>query len=331
MTCDALSRLARGLFLTLGISLLAAGTPARADTITVTHWGAAFYGAPYAVAMAKGFFKARGVDVSGILTSTGGGTSVRNTLAGDLPFGEVALAAAVEALNHGQPLRIIGAGVDTVADILWIAKPGSPLHSVADLKGRTVGFTAPGSVTNMLILMALKAKGMSASDVHLVAAGGIGANLSGVLNGALDAGMTGEPTWSENQGKVQAVFWVKDVLPPNMMQTVTVTTEDFARSNPAKLRALLAGRADGVAYIEAHPDEAADITAAAYHGDPALYRRVFHNFVALHYWADGRLDYDGMNRMVEGLRIVGQQKGAVDWSKVVDTSFLPAAMQAASR
>src|SRR5580704_16315677 len=26
---------------------------ARADTITVTHWGAAFYGAPYAVAMDK--------------------------------------------------------------------------------------------------------------------------------------------------------------------------------------------------------------------------------------------------------------------------------------
>jgi len=49
---------------------------AAAQTITVTHWGAAFYGAPYAVAMAKGFFKQRGVDITGVLTSTGGGTSV---------------------------------------------------------------------------------------------------------------------------------------------------------------------------------------------------------------------------------------------------------------
>ncbi len=319
--------------LLLGAAVVVMGTvaPARADTITVTHWGAAFYGAPYAVAMAKGFFKSRGVDVTGILTSTGGGTSVRNTLAGDLPFGEVALAAAVEAINHGEPIRIIGAGVDTVADILWIAKPGSPLHSVQDLKGKKVGFTSPGSVTNMLILMALKAKGMTASDVHLVAAGGIGANLSAVLNGALDAGMTGEPTWSENESKVQPVFWVKDVLPPNMMQTVTITTTDFAKSDPAKLRALLAGRAEGVAYIEAHPDEAADITAEAYHGDKALYRRVFHNFVAIHYWSPGKLDYAGMNRMVEGLQIVGQQKGAVDWPNIVDTSFLPADMKAASK
>ena len=60
--------------------------PARAETITVTHWGSAFYGAPYAVAMENGFFQKRGVDITGILTSAGGGTSVRNTLAGDLPF-----------------------------------------------------------------------------------------------------------------------------------------------------------------------------------------------------------------------------------------------------
>ena len=80
----------------------------RAETITVTHWGSAFYGAPYAVAMEKGFFKKYGVDITGVLTSQGGGTSVRNTLAGDLPYGEVALSAAVEAINNGVPLRIIG-------------------------------------------------------------------------------------------------------------------------------------------------------------------------------------------------------------------------------
>ena len=73
----------------LAVAVLMAAGAARADTITVTHWGAEFYGAPYAVAMDKGFFKAHGVDITGILTSTGGGTSVRNTLAGDLPFGEV--------------------------------------------------------------------------------------------------------------------------------------------------------------------------------------------------------------------------------------------------
>ena len=305
-------------------ALLLGGAAARAESITVTHWGSAFYGAPYAVAMEKGFFKAHGVDITGILTSNGGGTSVRNTLAGDMPYGEVALPAAIEAINNGQPLVIIGGGTDSVGDILWVAKKGSAMSGIKDIVGKKIGFTAPGSVTNMLILMAMKAQGIDPATVKLIPAGGIGANISAVVNGAIDAGMSGEPVWSENQDKVQAVFWTKDVLPPNMMQTVAITTTDFAKTGATQLRAILAARREGVDYIIAHPDEAAQITARAYNGNPELYKKVFRNLLSFNYWSDGRLDYDGMNRMVEGLQIVGKQKGPVDWPKIVDASFLPA-------
>ena len=267
------------------------------------------------------------MDITGILTSAGGGTSVRNTLAGDLPYGEVALSAAIEAIKAGQPLKIINGGVQSVADILWIAKPDSPLHSIKDLVGKKVGFTSPGSVTNMLILMAFKASGMDPKEAKLVPAGDIGANLSAVLSGAIDTGMTSEPVWSENKTKVKPVFWTKDVLPPNMMQTVGITTTDFAKTGAAKLRAIIEGRREGVRYIEEHPDEAADITAKAYNGDPALYRQIFKHFLEIRYWSDGRLDYDGMNRMVEGLQIVGKQKGPVDWGPLVDAEFLPKELQ----
>ena len=306
------------------VALLFGATAARAESITVTHWGSAFYGAPYAVAMEKGFFKAHGVDITGILTSNGGGTSVRNTLAGDMPYGEVALPAAIEAINSGQPLVIIGGGTDSVGDILWVAKKGSAMSGIKDIVGKKIGFTAPGSVTNMLILMAMKAQGIDPATVKLIPAGGIGANISAVVNGAIDAGMSGEPVWSENQDKVQAVFWTKDVLPPNMMQTVAITTTDFAKTGATQLRAILAARREGVDYIIAHPDESAEITARAYNGNPELYKKVFRNLLSFNYWSDGRLDYDGMNRMVEGLQIVGKQKGPVDWAKIVDASFLPA-------
>ena len=54
-----------------------------------------------------------------------------------------------------------------------------------------------------------------------------------------------------------------------------------------------------------------------------------HTLLHDNYWSDGRLDYEGMDHMVEGLRITGQLKGDVDWSKMVDTSFLPSDMHAA--
>jgi len=296
---------------------------ARAETITVTHWGAAFYGAPYAVAMAKGFFKKRGVDITGILTSAGGGTSVRNTLAGDLPFGEVALPAAIMAMNSGQPLKIIGGGVESIADILWITQKDSSINSIKDIVGKKVSFTSPGSVTNMLILMCMKAANIDRKDVTLVPAGGIGANLSAVLNKAVDTGMTGEPVWSENKEKVKPAFWTKDCFPPEMTQTVMITTTEFAQSGGDKLRAIIAARREGVEYIIKNPDESADIVAKAYNGDPRLYREVFKNFVAINYFGDGRLNYKGMDRMAEGMEIIGQIKGKPDWKAMVDTAFLP--------
>lgn len=303
---------------------------ARAETITVTHWGSAFYGAPYAVAMAKGFFKQHGADVTGVLTSTGGGTSVRNTLAGDLPYGEVALSAAVEAIRAGQPLKIVCSGAESVADILWIAKPDSPLNSIEDIVGKKIGYTSPGSVTNMLILMAMKAKGIDAAKVTLVPAGGIGANLTAVLSGAIDAGMTGEPVWSQEKSKVKPVFWTKDVLPAEMTQTVGIVTDELAASAPEKIRAIIEGRREGVKYIQAHPDDAADIVAKTYNIDPALTRAVFRHFLEIKYWSEGALNYTAMDRMVEGLKIVGKLKEPMDWQKVVDVRFLPKDLQPAT-
>lgn len=301
----------------------AISTTASSETITVTHWGSAFYGAPYAVAMAKGFFKKRGVDITGILTSAGGGTSVRNTLAGDLPFGEVALPAAILAINSGQPIKLISGGVESVADILWITQPDQPFNSIKDLAGKKVAFTSPGSVTNMLILMCLKSAGMKPTDVKLLPAGDNGANLAAVLNRAVDAAMNGEPLYSENKAKIKPVFWSKDCFPPEMTQTVGITTTEFAATGGDKLRAILEARREGVEYIIKNPDESADIVAKAYNGDPKLYRDVFRHFVEIKYFGDGHFNFQGMNRMAEGMQLVGTLKAPPDWKAMIDPQFLP--------
>lgn len=44
----------------------------RAEDIVVSNYGVSANGMPYAVAMAKGYFKEEGANVTGILTSAGG-------------------------------------------------------------------------------------------------------------------------------------------------------------------------------------------------------------------------------------------------------------------
>src|ERR1700722_17987395 len=319
-----------GLFLAL-VAVIMTWTlqRSRAETITVTHWGGQFYGVPYAVAMDKGFFKNNGVDVTGILTAAGGGTAVRNTLAGGIPFGEVSLAAAVQAINSGQKLIIIGAGAQTVSDQLWIVKKDSTLTSIKDLVGKKIAYTAPGSVSNMVALMALKANGITQAKVNLVPAGDLGANLAAVSSGAVDAGFSDELVYAQNKELVKPLFMVRDTMDPRMMQTVMITTAEYAKAHPDIIKGLIVTRREGLAYALEHPDEAADITAKAYNNPNVdLFKAHMHELIKEKYWSDGRLDYAGMNHMVEGLQITGQIKGEVDWPKYVDTSYLPADLQA---
>lgn len=319
------------LILSLAAAIVVWKAPAAwAETITVTHWGGQFYGAPYAVAMDKGFFKKNGVDVTGILTAAGGGTAVRNTLAGGIPFGEVSLAAAVQAINSGQKLIIIGAGAQSVSDQMWVVKKDSGLTGIKDLVGKQIAYTAPGSVSNMVILMALKANGITQQQVKLVPAGDLGANLSAVSSGAVDAAFSDQLVFAQNKELVKPLFMVRDAMDPRMMQTVMITTAEYAKAHPDIIKGLIVARREGLAYMMDHPDESADTTAKAYNNPNVdLFRAHMHELIKEKYWSDGRLDYIGMNHMVEGLQITGQIKGDVDWSKYVDTSYLPADLRAA--
>jgi len=45
-------------------------------------------------------------------------------------------------------------------------------------------------------------------------------------------------------------------------------------------------------------------------------------------WSEGEFDRAELDRMTDGLKLIGELNGDVDWSKLVDTSFLPADLKA---
>src|SRR5450759_4398723 len=115
---------------------LLGSTAALAEQIVVSNYGTSPNGMPFAVAMEKGYFKEFGVDVTGILSSDGGGSTIRNLLGGKLAFGEAAPSAVVTAVQGGADLKVISGDVHTVAEFVWVALPNSPVTSMKDLKGK---------------------------------------------------------------------------------------------------------------------------------------------------------------------------------------------------
>src|SRR4051812_23395495 len=99
------------------LAALASG-PIKAEEIAVGNYGVAANGMPFAVAMGKGFFKEEGANVTGIISSQGGGTSLRNMLAGGVAYGEVNPGVVTVAIKEGADIKIISDNVLTVAEFV---------------------------------------------------------------------------------------------------------------------------------------------------------------------------------------------------------------------
>src|SRR5262245_34660124 len=83
--------------------------PACAAKITVSQYGRIVATLPWAVALQTGMFKEAGLDIDGITAGAGGGTSLRNMLAGELPYAEIATSAAIAGSLAGVELKALAA------------------------------------------------------------------------------------------------------------------------------------------------------------------------------------------------------------------------------
>ena len=301
---------------------------ADAEQIVVSNYGVAPNGMPFAVAMEKGFFKDFGVNVDGILTSDGGGSTIRNLLGGKLAYGEAAPSAVVAAVQGGADLKIVSGDVHTVAEFVWVAMPNAPIASLADLKGKRIGFTNPGSTSEALDYLLLEKAGLSKGDVTLTRTGGFGAGLTLLEAGGIDVVPITEPLWSNNPGKYKIVASAPEVLPA-LSNVVGVTTTEAAKTRGDFIRGVIKARRKAVEYMIANPNDSAQIIAKVYNLDPVVTERVVRGLIdsekksGVPYWGPGDLRIDTMNNMIRAQKLVGAVKGDVDWSKMVDESFLP--------
>jgi NitT/TauT family transport system substrate-binding protein len=300
----------------------------RAEEIVVSNYGVSANGMPYAVALAKGFFKAQGADVTGILSSDGGGTTVRTMLGGNLAYGEINPTATVTAIQQGADLKIVSDNVQTVAEFIWAVKPDSPIKTAADLKGKKIGYTNPRSTSQALAILVLEKAGLKPEDAELVKTGGFGEGVVALDLGAVDITPIPEPLWSQHQGKYRAVVKASELLPP-LDNVVGVTTGKAAASRGDFIRAVIRARRQAVDFMYANPDESGDIIAKVYNITPEVARSAVRSLVTshdksgVHYWSGGGINLKAMNEMMRAQQLVGALKGDPDWGKIIDESFLP--------
>lgn len=305
-------------------ALLTMSSATFAVDLNVTHWPDGMYGVPFAVAKEKGFFKEAGLDVTGFIGSQGGGTSIRNTMASPIPYGEVSLPAAISAIRQGVKLTIVHAGVISLADQVWVTRKDAPINSIFDLKSKKLGYSAPKSVSDMVSTIALYGVGIF-SQVDRKAVGGINSALTALREGAVDATYISEPLFSKEKDNYKVIFSSAQNV-PRFTQSVGIVRTDYLEKHADQIRGIVVARRKGVEFIQKNPAEAARILAQAYKLDASITKSAIDHIVATPgtYWSAGKFDYEGMNAMVKAMILVGAMNNtAFDWKAVVDESYLP--------
>ncbi len=145
------------------------------------------YYLPLTIAEQLGYFKAEGLDVS-IVDFAGGSQALRAVVGGSADVVSGAFEHTVNMQVKGQRLRAFVLQGRAPQIVLGVNPKTMPnFKSVADLKGKKIGVTAPGSSTNVMTNFVLAKAGLKPSDVSIIGVGATQGAVAAMRSGQIDA------------------------------------------------------------------------------------------------------------------------------------------------
>jgi NitT/TauT family transport system substrate-binding protein len=157
--------------------------------------------------------------------------------------------------------------------------------SVADLRGKKIGVSAPGSSTNMMANMVLARAGLKASDVSFIGVGTAAGALTAMRSGQIDAISNIDPvmTMLEQKGDVRIISdtrtlkGTQEVFGGAMPAACLYASMDFIKKNPNTVQALTHAIVHGLKWLQtAGPGDIIKTVPESYMlGDRSLYLASF--------------------------------------------------------
>ena len=170
---------------------LAAPMIARAQSqpkVTIAVGGKnLLYYLPLTIAETQGFFKDEGLDFT-IVDFAGGSRALQAVIGGSADVVSGAYEHTINMQAKGQFLRAFALQGRVPQIVLGVNPKTMPNYkTVADLKGKKVGVTAPGSSTNVMLNFVLARAGLKPTDVSVIGVGAGNGAVAAMRAGQIDA------------------------------------------------------------------------------------------------------------------------------------------------
>jgi NitT/TauT family transport system substrate-binding protein len=145
------------------------------------------YYLPLTIAEQKKFFADEGLDVT-IVDFAGGARALQAVVGGSADVVSGAFEHNINMQAKGQPMKAFVLQGRAPQIVLAVNTKTMPnFKTVADLKGKKIGVTAPGSSTNIMANFVLAKAGLKPSDVSFVGVGASQGAVAAMRAGQIDA------------------------------------------------------------------------------------------------------------------------------------------------
>jgi NitT/TauT family transport system substrate-binding protein len=244
-------------------ALVAAGTAApRAQqpqkVVFALNWFAVGDHAAYWVALDKGYYRQRGLDVE-MQNSKGSGDSIAKVDTGRADVGLADSAVIIASVSRGAHVKVVGMVFDKTPMNVWSRKD-MPLTKPKDLEGHTVG-APPGDSQRQMFPAFAKLHGIDPSKVAWVNVEPA-AKIAALAEKRVDAVAdytTGLPFYEKAMGKGNAVMMPWADLGLDMYSMSIMASEKTMKGQPKVLRAFLEASYLGWRDVMENPKSALEI------------------------------------------------------------------------
>jgi ABC-type nitrate/sulfonate/bicarbonate transport system substrate-binding protein len=258
---------------TLPGAIIGLSSIARAQQLTRVRVGKAIISSfPFSgleLGVKSGIWKAVGLDVE-ISTFRGDGQLQQALAAGSIDFG-LGSGPGMGYAAKGVPAHAVAAVANKPANMALVVGKASGVTNIAGLKGKRIGVSTAGSLTDWLARNIAVSNKWKPSDIEILPMGDMRARLAAMRSGELTAAVTSVQEAYEirdnGQGTVLATF--ADVV-PHFHTHVVFARDALIKGNPDLVRRFLKGWFTVAAYMRDHRAEAVKAAADTMKLDPKV-------------------------------------------------------------
>jgi ABC-type nitrate/sulfonate/bicarbonate transport system substrate-binding protein len=247
--------------ITMGLTILSVGVPAKAADKVRIFSGSDEHWVPLQVAKAKNYFGAQGIDAE-ITVFTTGAAATEAFRAGRGDFISAGDLPSAAMWQSGSVIGLAPMSYDTeIFGIVGNKSIDSPQH----MKGKKVA-TRVGSTGEFLLYRYLSTGGLNRSDVNIVDLAPPEMVIA-LTQGSIDAFAWLAPFTTRAISSGQNIKLIANAKGLANNRIILSVTKSFRDQNPELVKKVLRGLKQATDFIKTDPEEATKIWAAAVLGD----------------------------------------------------------------